>query len=151
MTDTAPEIAPEHILFLARLGEIVVSWNQLQASLQLMVYRLAGGHRADILTAHMGAVSLSDGLRTLSTEFGPEELREHIAHFLELFDRLRAYRNHYVHAVLMIGRSDEDKPIGFAQTTIAKRRLMLHQASVTIDELDRLSLRIAQASGLSVT
>jgi hypothetical protein len=109
-----------------------------------MVYCLAGGYRSDVLTAHMGTVSLCDALRTLSAEFAPTESREHIAHFLELFERLRAYRNHYVHAIRILGGS-EIEPIGLAETISAKGRLMLHQETVTLDDLLSLSANLAQA------
>lgn len=130
------QIYAKHTELLTKLGLLVVEWNRLEACAQLMVYGLAGAdERVDILTAHMGTVSLTDALRTLSTECGPAKAKPHIEHFLALFDRIREYRNHYVHGLRILASDKDGNPVAMSESQSAKARLVLHQATIAENEL----------------
>ena len=134
---------PKRQAFLATLGSLVVCWNHLEASLQSMVYALGGaGSRTDIITAHMGNVALCDALRVLSAEFGDDMLKPHLVHFIELFDRVRTYRNYYVHGVRHLGLDQQGAVVGMSQSISAKTRLILHQETVTEENLKACNLQI---------
>ncbi|MBM7043584.1 hypothetical protein [Rhizobium lusitanum] len=127
--------------FLALFGLVVMDWNVLEAAIELITYRLAGGGgHIEVLTGHLGALGMNEAMKTLSTEFGPADLRNDIAHLAEMFDRLREYRNYYVHGIRLLGAGGDSGPvIGLSQSTTSKSRLKLHQAIVTKDELMVLS------------
>ncbi|NKM59274.1 hypothetical protein GFL21_33195 [Rhizobium anhuiense] len=134
--------------FLAKIGEILLDWNVLEATIELITYRLAGGgNHIDVLTAHLGNVAMTDALKTLANEFGPEDLRDDILHTADLFDRLREYRNYYVHGIrLLAHKGDTSGPIvGLSQSTTAKSRLRLHQAMIGIEDLQKLDADLVTA------
>ncbi|MBZ9861456.1 hypothetical protein [Mesorhizobium sp. CA12] len=147
------ETYERHVGLLVRLGLLVVKWNRLEANAQLMLYGLGGGGETiEALTANMGTVALTDGLRTLGAEFAPEMAKEHITHYLDLFDRIRAYRNHYVHGVRIMELRDE-KPVGLSQSVSAKSRLVFHQTTITEDDLQETinHINAANVYGTDIT
>lgn len=126
----------KHTELLTKLGLLVVEWNRLESCAQLMVYALAGAdERIDILTAHMGTVSLSDALRTLAAECGPPKAKPHIDHFLALFERIRDYRNYYVHGLRLLVSDKDGRPVAMSQSQSAKARLVIHEGTITDSEL----------------
>jgi hypothetical protein len=123
---------------LAKLGEIAVQWNDLEAITQTMLANLVKGDAAIIiLTAHMGSVSLLDALRTLSNEYGSEHIQSHVSHFLDFFEILRGYRNYYVHSIQATGYDLDGSPLGHAFSYSARRRLITHVETIALSQLER--------------
>ena len=143
-----------------RLGELIVKWNELEGKLQSLVHYLGNDWvTAVVLTAHMGNVSLVDALRTLATErdetakmldkYGASWRREKhwpplplllpdVTHLITCFERLREYRNFYVHGITRTGEGR----IFIASSTSARARLTVHEMPVRVRDLIQLIKRI---------
>lgn len=118
---------------------MLVKWNQAESMLNNMVCTLFGlGNHGDILVAHMGNVALKDAMATLSFEFSDDVMREHIAHFLDLFDRVREWRNYYVHGIVHACVVDGEAA-GFIQMYQARGKLALTQQAVTACQIRKVA------------
>lgn len=81
---------PKSVEVLTKLGAICTQWNHLVALMRFLVGHLFNeGDKADIITAHMRDVQLNDLLQILCNEYVEPPLREHVDHFVQLFDRAR--------------------------------------------------------------
>lgn len=90
--------------FLQLIGEMIVSWNRCEGRVRDLIIWLSGGRSPATLalTAHLNAISLIQTLEALAN--GQEvEIGGHIDHFRECVDRLREYRNYYVHGISDVG------------------------------------------------
>ena len=129
-----------HQKFYTHIGYMVITWSSIEANvrdmLRLFMDNSDLGH---VITSQLGNVGLSEIIRTLSNDGGgvPDEgLRDHIDHFLSYFDRMREHRNYYAHSISSLESLGADDSIGKITTYSAKKRLMVHEKSVTIAELD---------------
>lgn len=132
----------------AALGRSVIAWNHFEASIEMIIYGLSGGgKRTDVLTAHMSSVTLANVLSTLANDFSSDQLQPHLLHLVEGFERLREYRNYYFHGIRLIGFTEAGEAEGLAQTTSARSRLTLHQASISIAQLNEFTAACRTALG----
>lgn len=113
-------------------ADFVIAWNHLEKSASFLLFRLVGGDaRAEVLTSRLQASALSEAIRPLA-QIHPNPLRDHILTFATLFDRLRGWRNHYVHGIFIIGWSEDEEPGGMIQSTrIARKKLAMSEHLVT--------------------
>lgn len=81
---------PEAIL--ARIGQVVIRWNDLESSMRALLLSLCGQDNdlSEILTANMGSTALLESLETISNEVAPQEMRGHVDHARKMFEVLRA-------------------------------------------------------------
>jgi len=129
----------------AAVGEMVLAWNGAEMTLTFILNtlcrELSGPPSADsmfipgILTAHMGNVALANALRTISAEFAEPVLQEHLNHFIEITDRIREYRNYYVHGISDLSVSETDGVVGHLQSDQARGRIVRNLEFVTIPKL----------------
>lgn len=119
---------------LAGIGEIVVQWNTLESILTLIVWQFTPDEKARLLTTHMGSSTLCDSARTLANDFTTEPTTGTILHFLEFFERMREYRNYYVHGA----RLSEDSEIQLV-TFSARSRRCAHQLAITKKECNAVN------------
>lgn len=98
--DPAESLSPEDTVY-HRLGELIVTWNQATAMQRHLLWALSGKtHTTDILTAHMGEVSLCDALRTLNNEYQKDPMRRYIDSFVVAMGKMREIRNYYAHGIV---------------------------------------------------
>lgn len=120
----------------AALGEMLVTWNRTESMVRFIIVWFYGlGDKGDILTAHMGSRTLDDAMNTLAEEFSDNEFKPHLKHFVSYLDTLRAYRNFYAHSIAIVGFNEAGAPIGLAQETQAKGKLLLTQEHVTAEQI----------------
>lgn len=113
--------------FYALLGELVIQWNYTESLAGFLLSGLAGGgDKTRILTSGLGNVALKEALLTFSNEFAEADLRAHINHFCDYFDRMREHRNWLIHSITMLGYDEGGNAVGMSQSTKAKGRLVLH-------------------------
>jgi hypothetical protein len=64
------KVTPEALL--ARLGQIVIRWNDLEAAMRGLLLALCRGHHAtnEILTANMGSTALLESIEAISLASG---------------------------------------------------------------------------------
>lgn len=139
----------EHSPLLAKIGELVSKWNvlegQVRYTLMFVLERVCPpSPAAQILTAHMGSVALTEALRTAANEFTSDNIRKRLLHSADYIDRLRAYRNFYVHGFTHVGWNRSREPIGFLQSTSAKSRLIEHEDTFLESDVEDLISKIAE-------
>ena len=121
MTDRPQRDDEAALLLKAHYADTMLAWNKLEKLAHLIVYKLAGGiERIEALTASLQASSLSLAMNSLSTAFD-EPARSHVKNFADRFDRLREWRNHYVHGPIAVGFNDEGIPGAIVQTVKVKK------------------------------
>lgn len=137
----------EHAPILSKVGELASVWNTLEQSIRyLLMFTLERQcpptPLAQILTAHMGSVTLCEALRTAANEFTEGDLQARILHAVSYVEALRGYRNYYLHGFTHVGwrgRETGAEPIGFLQATSAKSRLVEHEETFDLAELSRIA------------
>lgn len=96
MTD-APKLQAWHQL-AQELGMIAIGWNNIETDARSMLIALSGdGIGVMACAAMLGNIPLINALRATSKLVGSFETE--IDRFSECMDRLRSYRNHYIHGV----------------------------------------------------
>jgi hypothetical protein len=138
---------PEAHKVLSKLGQIAVEWNNVDALMRLLFsFFIGGGDKTDIVTAHLNSPVFINMMKTFTTEYAPKDVQGHFAHLYEFYDRMREYRNYYIHGIINIAYQ-EDRPIGFAQSHSAKGRLVLHQESIDLTKLQKCLDRLNSLRG----
>lgn len=107
MTDLQPR-DPTHAereVFYA-LGELVTAWNFAENHVRSVIVTIVAGEStirqhalAEIVTAEMGAVAMAASIRAVAADVvtGPES--DHLKHLVALYERVKEYRNFYVHSI----------------------------------------------------
>jgi hypothetical protein len=133
----APQIEPAQQAILMRLGELIVKWNACENLLRtLLIYAAGNTDRSNILTAHMGTTEVCDALKTMANEFAPPEINEHIPYLITFFERIREYRNYYVHGISGFMTKQDDQTIkGYTQQRVARTRLTVYADFIGEDDL----------------
>jgi len=141
---------------MAAVGEMLVTWNGLETQVRNLLVlivsapeehlmRAAGDtnvkkarRRAELLTTTLKAVELGLKLRAFSVVCTPLQA-EHIKHLADLFDRLREYRNFYVHGMRAPGASvatdGSVTTTALAVQTVVRKSLAIRSVRFGIDAL----------------
>jgi hypothetical protein len=95
MTTTEPQAWHQ---LAQELGMIAIGWNNIETDARSMLVAM-GGEGAGLMAcaAMLGNIPLINALRATSKLIGSFEAE--IDRFSECMDRLRSYRNHYIHGV----------------------------------------------------
>jgi hypothetical protein len=127
-----------------QIGDLIVRWNTCEGSLRhLLAHVSGGGVSYDILAAHMTPTALLNAIRTFGNDVVEAPFDEHIEHAAEFFDRLRMYRNYYVHGIHHITADAKGDAVGLANELSARGRLVLHPKEIRIGELIDLMAKMA--------
>ena len=133
MADDSPA---GQVSYYASLGAATVAWNQAENSLRQMLIALCGASpEIWILTAELSAIPLERALQSGATDIASARLKPFIEHCIEWFDRLREYRNYYIHGINDVSLHYSGKFVGDASQTTAKRRLVIHQEFIFEERL----------------
>ncbi len=96
---TNPRVHLPSIGILAqRFLEAVIFWNHAESTIKQIVQLLLGQSAVSLgVASEMGNIALQNALKVASRQAELDHLGDHLKHFCEGFDRLREYRNFYVH------------------------------------------------------
>lgn len=133
----AEEVAT-HQKFYSHIGYLVIVWSSVEATVRDMLRLfMDNSDLAHVITSQLGNVALADIIRTLTNDGDvPDEgLRDHIDHFLQYFDCMREHRNYYAHSISSLELLGTGNSIGKITTYSGKKRLMVHEKSVTVGEI----------------
>lgn len=134
-------ISPEQTKFLALFGEMMVSWNRAETSLQtILMHQIRAGEKTEIVIAHMSSNTMIDAVKTLSFEFAEDWLKEPINHFIKYFERIREYRNYYVHGIIAVVKSRRVpkrtwEAFGDLHTVSARGEAVYHPKKIWAEDL----------------
>jgi hypothetical protein len=124
---------------LALIGLISMRFNFCESILrELLGVYFDESIQFEITITHTGNRSLGDALRTLNNEYGNDETKPHINHFIKWFEIMTEYRNYYVHGPQMEGQLDGEPGLIIHSST-AKSRLKWHQEVATHDKLTEVA------------
>ncbi|MAU19193.1 MAG: hypothetical protein CMH13_01510 [Martelella sp.] len=136
----------EEQVYLAKLGKIILDWNAFESTVEAQIqYLSGGGDKVSILTAHLRNLAMQDVLKTLANDIAPAPLKDDLLYVASLFNRLREYRNHYVHSIATVGKAPDGQVCGLSQTVSAKTRFKLHQQIVSLSDLEWIHRQILDA------
>ena len=117
------------------LGEVVVSWNHLEWQLTELVCCFGDPRTAQILTAHMKTNSLCDALRSFAAD-SDADVKQALEHGLLVFERLREYRNHFVHrTTCFVPIGGEEGPWAFTYSISARKGLRVEHSEYSHTQL----------------
>lgn len=133
-------MTPSEAKIFAALGQMIVEWNHAEERVRTLMMNLVGwdSHRgilrARILTVELGSVSLSHALRSFANNILGEDVGKYVLHAAEYYDRLRAYRNYYTHAIDHVSPG-KSGPRGLASTVTSKGELKRSRDIISIEEI----------------
>src|ERR1700734_1868203 len=106
---------------LARLGQVVIRWNDLEDRIRSLLLILCGDHNYahEILTANMSANALGESLDTIGREMSPDAIKGEIVYCIRLFDTLREYRNYYIHSASSISLKYSGGGLGIKMSQVS--------------------------------
>src|SRR4051812_26721490 len=116
-----------HEPILAKIGTLLLEWNSAERAMRSLITAMfERSHASLVLTAEMDNRELCNALNSVAQEFMEEDERICTAHLVKYIERVREYRNYYVHGFSTIGVKD-GKPAAILTTWSAKSRLAVHQ------------------------
>jgi len=141
--------------FCSSLGRIVMSWNNLDALIRLLITTVAGGTeaRAGALVGELPTDALARSL-TATAEDCDAALKSHLVHYSKLYEVARLYRELYIHDPLMFRRRREDAPELIALQKHVKGprvALKLDEGDVTQRQLDAFERLLLSIRGYATT
>lgn len=136
----------DHVRLLAKFGEMVMTWNDVEYQWRSGLPRLdpSGESLVAIISLeHLPSMQLGWAARTIVTTLVRDPAKGVLLEALTQLDLLREYRNYYVHGFQSVGwRAGTDEPIGYLRTTSARGELIQHDMWIDETELDQLLTRL---------
>ena len=123
---------------LCTMGRIIFNWNSIENCTRNLLNTLVkAGAKSTIVTAHMGTQDQINALKTIANTYLDRDQKEHILHAIKLYERLRGYRNYFVHgfSALQMGSS----PMAGMVDIKAKGQFVIEELPLTSDNLAKLS------------
>ncbi|MEJ5085706.1 hypothetical protein [Brucella pseudogrignonensis] len=155
----------EYSPILTCLGGFLFRWNALeQTALNLMLTIVGRSKPAQILAAHLGSVALSNSLKTMANECVDARIQAPLLHAIVMIERLRVYRNFFIHGFNMIGSRSLPtygadgtlqslefiEAIGWAESIKANGKIVQHDVTVDTHMLETLAAHTAAADNYLV-
>lgn len=141
MTDDLPDgVALYETPFLIAFAHMILTWNMTEGTMRGLLAHFIGSEsvrevlKGRILTAELGTTGLADALRALAINILPEDVGKPVSHAVDYFERVRSYRNYYVHGITNILNSTSG-PHGFIISFAAKGKLIEHKDLVSVADL----------------
>lgn len=132
--------------FCLAFVDMIINWNCVESEARNLLLSTANaglGTYAAVIS--LGNAALSNAIQA-EAEYLEQPASGHLKHFVKCMDVQRAYRNHYVHNISLLGRSMDGQQAGAMLTSLEAKPLIRHfQASVSdarlmefADELEAL-------------
>ncbi len=125
----------------ATLGRLVVEWNLAEATLRLLLNKVAGPDgfdsetRAQLLTSELGAVGLAQALQSHADVMQDRKLAAAIDYAVKCYQNLRGHRNYYVHGIVTLIPISRARTVGHIHYFEAKGRFIQRRDKVGIATL----------------
>lgn len=126
----------------AALGELAINWNFAENWIRNLAGIYAGKVVVgEILTVELGSVGLQNVLCAIAKHSPLGDEASHLRHCAELYERLRGYRNYYIHGtIFVIGTQGRlKKPTGFTFTKSAKGQIKVYSAEVEAPQIQAVA------------
>ena len=133
----------------------IIAWNVAESAARSILMSFSkDGLGLIVATQHLGSIALRDALQTLADMTddnerpASQEIAQHVKHFVDGMDVLRAYRNFYVHSLLSIGKSPYEVGVfqGRLHSIEARGRYSWVEQTVTVAELERFMVHTLELS-----
>ncbi|CAI2935011.1 hypothetical protein [Aminobacter niigataensis] len=135
---------------LAAVGQMLVTWNQLEHETRRLLQEICGGDTVAnrVLTAEFNGMALASALKTAAATILPDDLKAHVVDCAKRFDDLKDYRNHYVHGV--VGPEWEKKGHMSVERHTARSTLKIYDTPISTMELTNLTEQFAVLSIVAI-
>ncbi len=132
--------------YLTSLGNLILRYNNAEERSRSLLVDLTtarpktvrGIMLAKITTVELGAVGITHALQCYAKDVVESKFREPILHAADYMDRIREYRNFYVHGIGTIINTDSG-PKGFLHTDSAKGSLKEHKTVISKEDIDGIA------------
>lgn len=132
----------EDPLYIA-MGQLVVIYNAAEERIRTLLTNLVADFdnimniQARIMVSELGAVGLENALNAIAGDLLPKTQREAVQHLVKLYERVRGYRNFYVHGIIQVGGPTLETPTvrGHVVTYSAKGALTEHMTMIGLDDI----------------
>jgi hypothetical protein len=125
----------------------VIRWNLVEIVVQDVLVALLGKSTAATATViEMGSTSLANAVKSAAEDIEDKAVQKNIYHLLEGIERLRAYRNYYIHSIMIMMPKDLGGKIvcGRLMSSQAKGKLKYSEGWVSQSDLDVFIERCGQ-------
>lgn len=99
------DLDPSEIEVSQTLGRFVITWNRVEGAIISLLQTLipvqehAGWMRSAIVVSRLDTTGVVDALRSIAKANMVEDQGDAVKNAADFFDRLRPYRNYYVHGI----------------------------------------------------
>jgi hypothetical protein len=135
--------------FLVEIAEFLLTWNQAERMAARVLNHLCGeSAQTYILTAELGALGLTNALASMAADIVEPPFDEAIRYGIEYFDRVRVYRNYYIHGIRAVGSINDERAFGVIDTASAKGKFTLHEERIYIDKIREARMMAGNLTGV---
>lgn len=132
--------------FFASFGNMILSYNNAEEGFRRLLFGLVTPRPKSIgsialakaMTDSLDNMGIALALKCFANDIADSKLRTPILHAVEYMDRLRPYRNFYVHGITSIQLTNTG-PKGWIHTHTAKGLLREHKTHISKDAIDELA------------
>ncbi|MBZ9808113.1 hypothetical protein [Mesorhizobium sp. ESP-6-2] len=127
---------PQHDDILRSIGEIVIAWNGVEASIRLILEFLCGPSAVtQVMTAELTAEQLSNSLRAVGKIAAPDEINDNIEFICVAMNEQRPYRNDYLHGIVYSAPGTEGLGAQIKNKSSRSGQLRLHDQVIDAYEM----------------
>jgi hypothetical protein len=126
----------------AGLGRMIVSWNLAEDCLRGLLAALCSGRtrrdflRSQIVTLELGTTGLVHALQAFAQDvFRDADASKAVLQAVTYFERLREYRNYYVHGITATVSMPSKGPCGVIATGNAKGRITRNRETISVGQM----------------
>lgn len=135
-----PAWEQEALRFRASLADLLFAWNRLEAATRYLLEICSGvrSFEGQIPTADMGNVKVRQALLAV-TETAAPQIRDHVAHYLKGFERLRTWRNYLIHGPVGVVREGDRIGGLIHEIQVQNGRLSEHNRTIEAEDVERIT------------
>ncbi len=125
---------------LATLGELAINWNVAEAWIRTLAGSYAGKTVVgEILTIELGTIGLQNVLCAVAKHAPLAEEADALLYCAKLYERLRGYRNYYIHGTIFAVEYANRPAAGFTYMKSAKGQIKSHGARVEAHQIQTVA------------
>jgi len=125
-------------VFAVLLGRLVISWNRSEHAKRVMLATLLHDGASWVVVAELNQVGVDQALRSFANGALPEPIKSLTLQGITQGERLRAYRNHYVHGIVSTSGSEHGSE-GHIVAHSAKNELKEHTERVPAAQIEEVA------------
>jgi hypothetical protein len=127
--------------FCVAFADLLITWNAAERAATKMLNHLCGNSpQTYILTSELGALGLQNALSSMAFGIVDAPFVDALKHGVDYFDRVREYRNYYVHGIHAVGSVNTEEAFGMIEMLSAKKQFAIDEERVPIERLAEVKM-----------